>query len=731
MNNSISKKNYRIKNESIFKIKNDGGGANAWNDKYINAKNIIDQLNANINDFFINIDQIYIFNIIYESSCLPSKTNRIDFRREIKSKEYIPLKDISFDIENDVENCCLTYEIEKKEFEEFISLVESLSFLEITEEKWNINKGYIGFINTSQKDLIKKLSIIKNIEKPANFRFDKEDIPSKIYVEFIPLSINLKEFIFDKAGVEINLNSINKTKFIAFVSHAELKQINIHIPWIIKDVYQENKMLFYNPYNDILTKEIIFNKELEEIINKKKDFKLTNIKNTTIGVIDTAGNMPDSLNSCFIMESHKLDGGISDFNHGSIVSSLIIANDELGNSKDFLGNYKVKLFELLSKANEESPASVSYEHLVEKINLIIKNNYKNIKIWNLSLGFQKKINDFKVSPLASFLDYLSNEYDVLFIVASGNNGNDGICSPSDAFNVISVGSVTKDKNNHIKKSSYSSIGTTILYVKPEVSHFGGIYNYDGNKLLAYNGKKIVCNIEGTSFAAPKVCRMAAFLLEKGLSILEIKAHIINTSLSEEFEEKSSLFGYLIEPEFNNNYLTIKTEINDKDPRMIEIDFEGVENVSISISNNAIPINKISDEYSIDDFSFLIKKRKKNEENINSFLGLKDNNIENVKFDKKNMNKFKSEKELRINDSKYFTSKKEKILFKEEFDPDYNYYLFIKRLSLYSFPDSNVLSNALSIGISIIFNGSNLNFEKFIEKNSNIIQEIEVDIDIET
>jgi|GEM_PF-3242193 len=102
----------------------------------------------------------------------------------------------------------------------------------------------------------------------------------------------------------------------------------------------------------------------------------------TIGVIDSgnllAGDFEKYIDGNY---NHIESSGYRDYFHGSIVASLIIANDELNPSaKDSLGNFKVRHFEVLSKNyGNSSSANASFNHLSKKIEEIVSNN-KDIKI---------------------------------------------------------------------------------------------------------------------------------------------------------------------------------------------------------------------------------------------------------------------------------------------------------------------------------------------------------------
>ncbi len=146
---------------------------------------------------------------------------------------------------------------------------------------------------------------------------------------------------------------------------------------------------------------------------------------------------------------------------------------------------------------------------------------EGVRIINLSLGYNygytnKHENykpaqmDGKSTILTQALNRISKEYDVLIIVAAGNDGNTSwriINSPADAEKALSVGA-TKYKT--WDNMNYSSKGPEWLnYVKPEVACYGAA---------------------GTSFSAPIITGLAACLLEKDstLTSQELKELIVKS-----------------------------------------------------------------------------------------------------------------------------------------------------------------------------------------------------------
>ena len=147
---------------------------------------------------------------------------------------------------------------------------------------------------------------------------------------------------------------------------------------------------------------------------------------------------------------------------------------------------------------------------------------QGVRIINLSLGYnfgytdksenyKPKQMDGKSTILTQAINRFSNEYDILFVVAAGNDGDKKwriIDSPADAERALTVGA-TKFKT--WDNMTYSSQGPDWLsYVKPEVSCYAS---------------------SGTSFSTPVITGLAACLLEKkpSLTSAELKQIIIQSA----------------------------------------------------------------------------------------------------------------------------------------------------------------------------------------------------------
>ena len=236
-----------------------------------------------------------------------------------------------------------------------------------------------------------------------------------------------------------------------------------------------------------------------------------------------------------------------DYNHGTGVTSIIVDGQNLNPlHDDGCGNFRVRHFGVALGHKFSS------FRIIQSIEKIIEEN-RDIKVWNLSLGSDKEINENFISPEAAFLDELQSKYDVIFVIAGTNmpkNSNKKIMkigAPADSINSLVVNAV--DKNNN--EASYSREGEVLsFYVKPDVSYFGGD---NGSELDCYINICDNVNIEhltkGTSYSAPWIARKLAYLIHiLGFSREEAKALIVDSCEDWSVKsKKNKLIGHGVVP----------------------------------------------------------------------------------------------------------------------------------------------------------------------------------------
>lgn len=275
----------------------------------------------------------------------------------------------------------------------------------------------------------------------------------------------------------------------------------------------------------------------------------------TIGVIDTLFDTNVYFSKWVEYHdeiSHNISKSQEDYDHGTAVSSLIVDGPNLNPwLDDGCGRFKVRHFGVALKKGFNSFT------IIKNIERIVKQNL-DIKVWNLSLGSNKEINDNFVSLEASILDKLQNEYDVIFVVAGTNLGNNQkkdkkIGAPADSINSLVVNAVNYDDN---KPTYYSRRGPVLsFFQKPDVSYYGG----DKNKKIRVCQPSIGwAYVMGTSFAAPLIARKLSYLIDVlGFTREEAKAILIDASAHWQNNTSLSLKkGYGVVPKKIDDIITV-------------------------------------------------------------------------------------------------------------------------------------------------------------------------------
>lgn len=243
----------------------------------------------------------------------------------------------------------------------------------------------------------------------------------------------------------------------------------------------------------------------------------------TIGVIDTLFDIRVYFSEW--VEYHDMvDKNIpknpSDYRHGTAVSSIIVDGPKLNPwLNDGCGRFRVRHFGVAARAQFSSFT------IIKQIKCIIAEN-KDIKVWNISLGSNKEVNDNFISAEAAVLDQIQAENDIIFVVAGTNKPNENIekiGSPADSINSLVVNAVTKSGLS----TKYTRKGLALsFFAKPDVSYYGG----SEEEYIQVCEPLGAAFVAGTSFAAPWIARKLSYLIDVlGLNREVAKAMIIDSA----------------------------------------------------------------------------------------------------------------------------------------------------------------------------------------------------------
>lgn len=438
-----------------------------------------------------------------------------------------------------------------------------------TEKTRHIITYYLSIkdLNSSISDLLKTKEIIldlfhNGIQKKA---FDNKATIDKIKYENYSISKSLfKQIIADVSyidyfEVEKASKPFKESIITLYNTGTETKQLfrNIGIEILSSRILDDctvfldenqSQILFEKaPYLVSMATENISNLSPEDFV---ENYLYDNVQipspsiEPTIGVIDTLFDTRVYFNEW--VEYHDMvDDNIHkdslDYRHGTSVSSIIVDGPKLNPwLDDGCGRFKVRHFGV---ATGSQFSSFSIIKLIKQI--IVSN--KDIKVWNISLGSNKEVNDNFISAEAAILDRIQYENDVIFVVAGTNKPNDDIKkigSPADSINSLVVNAVTKSGLS----TKYSRRGLALsFFAKPDVSYYGG----SEEQYIQVCEPLGAAKVAGTSYAAPWIARKLSYLIDVlGLHREVAKAMIIDAARGwnqSPTPEEVALYGHGIVP----------------------------------------------------------------------------------------------------------------------------------------------------------------------------------------
>lgn len=284
-----------------------------------------------------------------------------------------------------------------------------------------------------------------------------------------------------------------------------------------------------------------------------------------IGIIDSGIISGHPLLKNAVGESFSKDPNLSEIDengHGTLIAGIALYGDleEPIFLKEFEQQFNIFSSRVLDKNNEINNDLLIVTLIKSSIEYL-KKTY-DCRIFNLSVGDSTLVYaGGKISSWATLLDSLSRELDVLIVVSAGNiwpeelpksslihrnypeyllKDDARIVDPATGALILTVGSLAK------KDSISSSVNGTLMKpiaganqpspftrsglgvngaIKPEICDYGGNYFFDGSEVHALEESSIVstnlnyldnlfdCSV-GTSLSTPKICHIAAQILNK-------------------------------------------------------------------------------------------------------------------------------------------------------------------------------------------------------------------------
>lgn len=218
----------------------------------------------------------------------------------------------------------------------------------------------------------------------------------------------------------------------------------------------------------------------------------------------------------------------TDHQHGTNVASLVAGAHGLNSAHEDLPRLGAMVFDVCGL---ESAGGGYVGDLILRLEDAIRSR-PDIRVWNLSLGTPSGCDEQTFSEFAQALDQLSDQYNVLFVVAAGNylteprrtwpslaTLEDRVSSPGEAVRALTVGSICHvgapdALNEPGEPAAYSRRGPGPVFTpKPDIVHLGGgvhaPWSAGAASIAVLTSANTPARGFGTSYAAPIASSMAA------------------------------------------------------------------------------------------------------------------------------------------------------------------------------------------------------------------------------
>ena len=262
----------------------------------------------------------------------------------------------------------------------------------------------------------------------------------------------------------------------------------------------------------------------------------------SVVVVDTGVSTGSSeLNAWVVGRDSTVPRQYRNEHHGTFVAGLVAWGECLNTNIAGIDATPCTVFDLQVIPNGDpasgSTDSISESEFLQALETALEAHADRFKVWNLSLGLDRRCSLDQFSTFAVELDNLQEQYGVQFVVSAGNHfsppllpfprrGSDiaagRITSPADSLLGVSVGSIAhvgypSDGLRDNDPSAFSRHGPGPNHIiKPDLIHFGGSCSRDarqstGVRSVTESGVSEDC---GTSFSAPLVARTLAHIFHR-------------------------------------------------------------------------------------------------------------------------------------------------------------------------------------------------------------------------
>ena len=248
-------------------------------------------------------------------------------------------------------------------------------------------------------------------------------------------------------------------------------------------------------------------------------------KNISVAILDTGIFLhPDFSGRVLAFQDfvyHK-ETPYDDCGHGTHVAGCLAGDGYLSDGR-FSGVAPSCNLIIGKVLNQNGEGNI--DHMISAIQWILANQtIYNIKILNISIGFENKVSEMKVKRLVDALES-AWEQGILIVAAAGNKGpaSKSISPLGFSKNILTVGCHDLDyhKDGVTLCETYSGRGPSIYSLKKPDLVAPGTNIISTSSMCRRKGKHFIDIYEaksGTSFATPLVSGAAALLLEKNTSM---------------------------------------------------------------------------------------------------------------------------------------------------------------------------------------------------------------------
>ena len=261
-------------------------------------------------------------------------------------------------------------------------------------------------------------------------------------------------------------------------------------------------------------------------------------KNISVAILDTGIFLhPDFSGRIMAFQDfvHQNREPYDDSGHGTHVAGCLAGDGYLSDGR-FCGVAPAS--QLIIGKILDKRGSGSVDTMISAIQWILDNQKAyNIKILNISIGFEERVAEYKINKL---IDLLENVWSrgIMVVVAAGNKGpaSKSISPFGMSKNIVTVGchDLNYSKEGVTLCETYSGRGPSTYSLKKPDIVAPGTNIVSTSYQCRRNGKKFIDIYEaksGTSFATPLVSGAAALLLEKKKNLTpdEIKYRLCYTA----------------------------------------------------------------------------------------------------------------------------------------------------------------------------------------------------------